>query len=98
MAPLIRELGRAPERFQARVCVTAQHREMLDQVLALFSIRPDSFPAHAGMKNGDLVIGINGMPLRTPEEGLLAYPKLRCATRIVFTVVRDGEELTLALP
>src|SRR5437660_8568494 len=41
MAPLIRELGRAPERFQARVCVTAQHREMLDQVLALFSIRPD---------------------------------------------------------
>src|SRR4029077_19588685 len=41
MAPLIRELGRAPERFQTRVCVTAQHREMLDQVLALFSIRPD---------------------------------------------------------
>jgi UDP-N-acetylglucosamine 2-epimerase (non-hydrolysing) len=41
MAPLIRELRRSPDRFQARVCVTAQHREMLDQVLALFQIEPD---------------------------------------------------------
>jgi general secretion pathway protein C len=64
----------------------------------LFSIRPDSFPAHAGMRNGDLVTGINGMHIRTPEEMLTAYEKLRCASRIIFTVVRDGEELTLELP
>ena len=30
-----------PERFQSLVCVTAQHRQMLDQVLDLFTIRPD---------------------------------------------------------
>ena len=41
MAPVIRELMRHPDRFTSRVCVTAQHRQMLDQVLNLFEIRPD---------------------------------------------------------
>lgn len=40
MAPVVATLG-SDERFDARVCVTAQHRQMLDQVLELFSIRPD---------------------------------------------------------
>lgn len=41
MAPVIKELERHPEAFQSLVCVTAQHRHMLDQVLDLFEIRPD---------------------------------------------------------
>ncbi len=41
MAPLIKELEKYPELFENRVCVTAQHREMLDQVLNLFAITPD---------------------------------------------------------
>lgn len=40
MAPVVKELERAPS-IDARVCVTAQHREMLDQVLDLFDINPD---------------------------------------------------------
>ena len=40
MAPLIHALD-ADNRFNAKVCVTAQHREMLDQVLELFEIEPD---------------------------------------------------------
>ena len=40
MAPVLQCLENAPE-YESSVCVTAQHREMLDQVLALFSIRPD---------------------------------------------------------
>ena len=40
MAPVIRELESRPQRFVVRVCVTAQHREMLDQVLAVFRIVP----------------------------------------------------------
>jgi UDP-N-acetylglucosamine 2-epimerase (non-hydrolysing) len=39
LAPVIHELQRYPARFRTRVCVTAQHREMLDQVLSLFRIR-----------------------------------------------------------
>ncbi|WP_298440394.1 UDP-N-acetylglucosamine 2-epimerase (non-hydrolyzing) [uncultured Ferrimonas sp.] len=40
MAPLVHALA-VDERFEAKVCVTAQHREMLDQVLELFEIKPD---------------------------------------------------------
>ena len=40
MAPLVHALD-ADSRFDAKVCVTAQHREMLDQVLELFEIKPD---------------------------------------------------------
>ncbi|PAJ74482.1 UDP-N-acetylglucosamine 2-epimerase (non-hydrolyzing) [Pseudoalteromonas sp. NBT06-2] len=40
MAPLVHALA-SDERFEAKVCVTAQHREMLDQVLVLFKITPD---------------------------------------------------------
>jgi UDP-N-acetylglucosamine 2-epimerase (non-hydrolysing) len=41
MAPVIQELRRRSEELQSVVCVTAQHREMLDQVLGLFAIQPD---------------------------------------------------------
>lgn len=40
MAPLVHALA-ADTRFEAKVCVTAQHREMLDQVLELFDVTPD---------------------------------------------------------
>src|SRR5437016_5605662 len=41
LGPVIRELGRFPDRIASRVCVTAQHRDLLDQVLEIFGIRPD---------------------------------------------------------
>lgn len=41
MAPLVKEFQKYPELFQTVVCVTGQHREMLDQVLQLFEIVPD---------------------------------------------------------
>ncbi len=41
MAPVIKELQKYPARFFVSVCVTAQHRQMLDQVLDLFEIVPD---------------------------------------------------------
>ncbi|RHB34723.1 UDP-N-acetylglucosamine 2-epimerase (non-hydrolyzing) [Bacteroides nordii] len=41
MAPLVKEFQKHPETFQTIVCVTGQHREMLDQVLHLFDIKPD---------------------------------------------------------
>ena len=40
MAPVILELSKFPDLFDSRVCVTAQHRQMLDQVLDLFGIYP----------------------------------------------------------
>ena len=41
MAPLVKEFQKHPNTFETKVCVTAQHREMLDQVLSFFDISPD---------------------------------------------------------
>lgn len=41
MCPLVLELKRRPEKFETIVCVTGQHREMLDQVLHAFGVIPD---------------------------------------------------------
>lgn len=41
MAPIIKQMAQYPDIFNVQVCVTAQHREMLDQVLRLFEIQPD---------------------------------------------------------
>ena len=41
MAPLVKEFQKYPDKFKAIVCVTGQHREMLDQVLHIFEIVPD---------------------------------------------------------
>lgn len=41
MAPLVKEFERNPREFKTVVCVTGQHREMLDQVLNIFDIKPD---------------------------------------------------------
>ena len=41
MAPLVKEFKKYPHDFKTVVCVTGQHREMLDQVLNIFDIEPD---------------------------------------------------------
>jgi UDP-N-acetylglucosamine 2-epimerase (non-hydrolysing) len=59
MAPLVHALTEDP-RFESKVCVTAQHREMLDQVLELFKITPD-FDLNlmkAGQTLNDITAGI----------------------------------------
>lgn len=41
MCPLVKELQKRPDEFDTTVCVTGQHREMLDQVLRIFDVKPD---------------------------------------------------------
>ena len=41
MCPLVKEFQKYPEKFKTVVCVTGQHREMLDQVLTIFDVKPD---------------------------------------------------------
>ncbi len=41
MCPLVKEFQKHPEQFETIVCVTGQHREMLDQVLTIFDVKPD---------------------------------------------------------
>lgn len=41
MCPLVKEFQKRPDEFETIVCVTGQHREMLDQVLQIFDVKPD---------------------------------------------------------
>ena len=41
MCPLVKEFQKHPDEFKTVVCVTGQHREMLDQVLTIFDVKPD---------------------------------------------------------
>ena len=65
MAPLVKELEKR-ENIESKVCVTAQHREMLDQVLELFDITPD-FDLNI-MKTKQTLTGITNKVLEGLEE------------------------------
>jgi len=65
MAPLIKELEKR-EEIESKVCVTAQHREMLDQVLDLFNIKPD-FDLNI-METKQTLTGITNKVLEGLEE------------------------------
>jgi UDP-N-acetylglucosamine 2-epimerase (non-hydrolysing) len=65
MAPLVKELQKR-EAIESKVCVTAQHREMLDQVLSQFQITPD-FDLNI-MKNKQSLTGITSRVLEGLEE------------------------------
>ena len=41
LAPVVLELQRRQNHFETKICVTGQHREMLDQMLQVFGLRPD---------------------------------------------------------
>jgi len=60
MAPLVKEFENYPDLFETKVCVTGQHRELLDQVLQIFEITPD-FDLNI-MKQGqdlyDITVGV----------------------------------------
>jgi UDP-N-acetylglucosamine 2-epimerase (non-hydrolysing) len=53
LAPVIKEFQKNNKLFETRICVTAQHRELLDQVLDLFEIKPE-FDLNVMEENQDL--------------------------------------------
>jgi UDP-N-acetylglucosamine 2-epimerase (non-hydrolysing) len=65
LAPVIKELQKDKRNFKVEICITAQHRHMLDQVLDIFNIRPD-FDLDI-MKQGQTLFEINVRILRGLE-------------------------------
>jgi UDP-N-acetylglucosamine 2-epimerase (non-hydrolysing) len=65
MAPLIKELQKRGKTFKVGICVTGQHREMLDQVLDFFSIKPD-YDLNI-MKPGQTLFGVTARILESIE-------------------------------
>jgi len=60
--------------------------------LAVSNIRPDSFFAKLGLRNGDIVQGINGRNIKSPDDVMEVYQKLKSGSRVALQVMRNGEE------
>ena len=71
MAPLVLEFQKYSKEIEAKVCVTAQHREMLDQVLDIFAIKPD-YDLNI-MKQGQDLYDVTGRILVGMKEVLTSY-------------------------
>ncbi|HUV94366.1 MAG TPA: UDP-N-acetylglucosamine 2-epimerase (non-hydrolyzing) [Anaerolineae bacterium] len=87
LAPVIAELRRHPEDVDCRLCVTAQHREMLDQVLRVFDLRPD-YDLNI-MVPGQTLAEVTCLVLRGIEQVL-------CATRPNLVLVQGDTSTVFA--
>ncbi len=67
------------------------------QGMKLYAIRNTSFPAAIGLKNGDLLTAINGLPVLDVEAALAAYSALRTADALKFSIERKGQPMTMTL-
>ncbi len=79
MVPVIMEMRKFPDVFNFKVCVTAQHREMLDQVLNVFNIIPD-FDLNLMEKNQDLfditlkvLLGVRDILIKYKPDVILVH-------------------------
>lgn len=63
----------------------------------LYGIRPGSFPAALGFRNGDTITAVNGMDLTTPDKALEIFAKLREARRLLVAVTRRGKPIRLRI-
>lgn len=61
----------------------------------LFSIRPNTFYSKLGLKNGDVVLKLNGVELTNPDRALEAYQSLKEAKTVTMDILRRGEPKTL---
>ena len=61
----------------------------------LFGIREGSLADQLGLQNGDVVAGVNGQPLNTPEQAVEAVARLKDAPALKLSVTRKGEARTI---
>lgn len=87
MAPVIKELKRYPRVFNPLICITAQHREMLDEVLKLFNIKP----------RYDLdIMRNNQSPFEVTAKGLFGIRKVLEAEKPHAVLVQGDTTTTFA--
>jgi membrane-associated protease RseP (regulator of RpoE activity) len=58
-------------------------------------VKPGGPIAQLGLRNGDILVSVNGLDITTPDHALEAYGKLKAARRLVLGIVRDGQRATL---
>jgi len=85
-----------PAQLAMSVRVVPHFRNGKAAGFKLFAIRPRSFFAKLGWKNGDVVVAINGMSLTSPSMALSIYTKLRSVSTIAVDILRRGRPLKVS--
>ena len=86
-----------PENFTDYIAISPMNQ---DGALVGYQVKPGRDPAlfeAAGLKNGDIVVQINGMDLTDPQQAMDAMSEMRSAQSIELTVMRDGSYATIYL-
>ena len=86
-----------PENFTDYIAISPMNQ---DGALIGYQVKPGRDPAlfeAAGLKNGDIVVQINGMDLTDPQQAMDAMSEMRSAQSIELTVMRDGSYATIYL-
>lgn len=65
--------------------------------LKIFGVRPDSVSSALGLKNGDVMISVNGHDLLSPDGALLAYEDAKKASVVKVALVRQGSSMELLI-
>ena len=90
--------ARVREVFRARAITSRGGRsvptskEGCSTGFKIFSIRPGSVYHQLGLRNGDVIQAINGMPLTSPEAALQVHATLRSAHRVTVSLSRRGQK------
>lgn len=80
---------------QVRIVPSVQDGEQ--DGFRIHGVRPGSVHDRLGLKNGDVIHGINGQPIDTPDKALQAYARVKEAERLELDVSRGGERRKLTL-
>jgi len=74
--------------------IVAEVRDGRSVGFRLHAVRPDGIIAQLGLRNGDVILAVNGLPLTSPEGGLDAFVKLRAASHVSLGLEREGRRIT----
>lgn len=91
------ELLSNPRWDEHQVRILPSVRDGVTQGFKLYGIRPGSLPRRIGLKNGDLLVAINGARIASFNEHTVLRRLLPTADRVLLDVVRKGEPLRITL-
>lgn len=91
------ELLRSPRWDERQVRLLPSVRDGVTQGFKLYGIRPGSLPRRIGLKNGDLLVAINGARIASFNEHAMLRRLLPTADRVLLDIVRKGEPLRITL-
>jgi general secretion pathway protein C len=74
--------------------IVPELREGRSAGFRLYAVRAEGTFARLGLRNGDVIVAVNGLSLTSPESGLEAFLKLRSASHVSLAFEREGRRLT----